>query len=166
VKAKSVSVGTGFACAVLTTGSVKCWGRNTSGQLGNNTTTRSLVPADVKTSTQAATTATTPLAFTGVTAINAGAQHVCAIALVSNLPQAFCWGLNTDRQLGVGTTNRSFAAAMFGTKPIGVTALSAGPNSTSLVVSNAMVSVGGNTSGQLGLNNTTNQTAAIWSLLF
>jgi hypothetical protein len=29
-----------------------------------------------------------------------------------------------------------------------------------------MVSVGGNTSGQLGLNNTTNQTAAIWSLLF
>lgn len=170
--AKSVSVGTGFACALLTTGSVKCWGRNTYGQLGNNTATRSLVPVDVKTATQSATTATTPLAFTGVTSISAGAQHTCAIAVVSGKSQGFCWGYNSDRQLGVGTTttpapNRYFAAAVFGTKTIGATALAAGPNNTTFVVTNAMVSMGGNSSGQLGMNNTTNPiNPATWSLRF
>ena len=172
VRAKEVSVGTGFACALLSTGAVKCWGRNTFGQLGNNTATRSLVPVDVKTSTQSATTATTPLAFTNVTSISAGAQHTCAIALVSGIPQGFCWGYNSDRQLGVGTTmktppNRYFAAAVFGTRTIGATALAAGPNNTTFVVTNAMVSIGGNSSGQLGLGNTTNPiNPATWSLRF
>jgi hypothetical protein len=171
VKATSVSVGSGFACALLTTGSVKCWGRNTSGQLGNNTTTRSLVPVDVKTSSESKTTATTTTTFTGAKAISAGAQHTCAIALVSGIPKGFCWGLNSDRQLGVGTTtnpapNRSFAAAVFGVTTIGATALAAGPNNTSFVVSNAMASLGGNSSGQLGMNNTTTLNPATWSLRF
>ena len=171
VKATSVSVGSGFACALLTTGSVKCWGRNTSGQLGNNTTTRSLVPVDVKTSSESKTTATTTTTFTGAKAISAGAQHTCAIALVSGIPKGFCWGLNSDRQLGVGTTtnpapNRSFAAAVFGVTTIGATALATGPNNTSFVVSNAMASLGGNSSGQLGMNNTTTLNPATWSLRF
>jgi alpha-tubulin suppressor-like RCC1 family protein len=171
VKAKSVSVGTGFACALLTTGAVKCWGRNTYGQLGNNTATGSRVPVDVKTATQSSVTATTPLAFTGVTAISAGAQHTCAIAVVSGNSQGFCWGYNSDRQLGVGTTtptppNRWFAAAVFGTKTTGATALATGPNNTSFVVTNAMVSLGGNSSGQLGMNNTTTLNPATWSLRF
>jgi alpha-tubulin suppressor-like RCC1 family protein len=179
VRAKEVSVGTGFACALLTTGSVKCWGRNTSGQLGNNTATRSLVPVDVKTNsaTSNSTSTTSPVNLTGVTAISAGAQHTCAIALVSGKSQGFCWGFNFDRQLGVGTTttlpgggggpNRWFAAAVFGTKTIGATALAAGPNNTTFVVTNAMASMGGNSSGQLGLGNTMNPiNPATWSLRF
>jgi alpha-tubulin suppressor-like RCC1 family protein len=167
-----IAVGSNHSCALLDNATVKCWGRNTVGQLGNNTATRSLVPVDVKTSTQSATTATTPLAFTGVTAISAGAQHTCAIALVSGIPQGFCWGSNSNRQLGVGTTttippNRWFAAAVFGTKTIGATALAAGPNNTTFVVTNAMASIGGNSSGQLGLGNTTNPiNPATWSLRF
>ena len=166
IKAKTVSVGGGFACAVLTTGAVKCWGRNTVGQLGNNTTTRSLTPVDVVTTSApvSASATTTPIAFTGATFLSAGASHSCAIATVSGISKLFCWGLNTSRQLGVGTTARWFAAAGFSTKTDGATSLSAGPASTAVVVSNATAVVGANATGQLGLGDLINRTTMTWSL--
>lgn len=176
VKATSVSVGTGFACATVdiasifgnVSGGVRCWGRNTVGQLGTNTTTRSLVPVEVKTTSATANSSstTTPITLTGASTVSAGAQHACAIVKSGDVSKGYCWGLNTDRQLGVGTSNRWFAAATFGTKSIGASALATGPNNTSFVVFNAMVSVGVNSSGQLGLNNITNQTSLVWSLRF
>jgi len=44
-----VAIGTGFAynCAVLPSGSLKCWGSNNSGQLGDNSTTNRPTPVDV-----------------------------------------------------------------------------------------------------------------------
>jgi alpha-tubulin suppressor-like RCC1 family protein len=39
--------GSAHACALLLDGSVSCWGLNTSGQLGNDTTTNSFVPLPV-----------------------------------------------------------------------------------------------------------------------
>ena len=38
----SVEAGAGHACAVTTTGAVKCWGLNIGGALGDGTTTTSL----------------------------------------------------------------------------------------------------------------------------
>jgi alpha-tubulin suppressor-like RCC1 family protein len=39
--------GYGYTCAVMSAGAIKCWGRNTSGQLGDRTTTQRATPAGV-----------------------------------------------------------------------------------------------------------------------
>ncbi|NCY17703.1 MAG: hypothetical protein EBX39_13295, partial [Actinobacteria bacterium] len=77
-----------------------------------------------------------------------------------------CWGLNTNRQLGVGTSDRWFAAAVFGTRTDGATAVAAGPASTLAVITNAMTAIGVNSSGQLGLGDTSDRTTTSWSLRF
>jgi alpha-tubulin suppressor-like RCC1 family protein len=42
-----IGIGTGHACARLTSGHLKCWGYNVFGQLGNGTTSDSTVPVPV-----------------------------------------------------------------------------------------------------------------------
>ena len=43
----SIATGASHACAVTTSNQVYCWGLNTSGQLGDGTTTQRLTPAPV-----------------------------------------------------------------------------------------------------------------------
>jgi hypothetical protein len=83
-----ISVGGENSCALLSDGSVKCWGYNNLGLLGNNSTTSS----------------TTPLAVSGLTgavAISAGGGHSCA--LLGN-GAVNCWGWNGYGQLGNNST--------------------------------------------------------------
>ncbi len=85
--ATAVSVGDAYACALLASGAVRCWGGNTAGQLGNGSSLPSVTPVEVSRITHA-------------TAVAAGATHACAI--VAGAVQ--CWGANDRGQLGVETT--------------------------------------------------------------
>ena len=83
--AVQVSAGGAHTCAVLEDKSVWCWGRNASGQLGNN----------LSTSNQA-----TPVQVIGtglVKQVSAGRDHTCAVR-EDNV--SLCWGKNASGQLG------------------------------------------------------------------
>lgn len=80
---RAVSAGWRHSCALLTNGTVRCWGYNSSGRLGNGGTTDSALPVAVG-------------GLTNVAAISAGAHEVCAIR--SGGGAAYCWGR------GYGTT--------------------------------------------------------------
>ena len=84
----ALGIGSSHGCAVLENGTMKCWGRNANGQLGNNTTVG---------------TFPSPVAVVGIsTAIVAdgGFEHSCALLADGNTT---CWGLNDGGQLGTGT---------------------------------------------------------------
>ena len=88
--AVSISAGAAHMCAVLNDGSVKCWGYNLYGRLGDGTTTDRWTPTAVDLGV-------------GMTAVSvsAGGYHSCAVFNDGSLK---CWGNNGQGQLGDGTT--------------------------------------------------------------
>ena len=131
----AIADGASHSCARLSTGAVKCWGLNTSGQLGDATTTNRHAPVAVSGLTS------------GVTAIATGGSHTCALLTGGTVK---CWGLNTSGQLGDGTTTlRTTPVAVSGLT--GVTAIAAGGSFTCARLSTGAVKCWGlNSSGQLG----------------
>jgi alpha-tubulin suppressor-like RCC1 family protein len=98
----AVDVGVYHSCALISGGTVKCWGSNNHQELGNTTTT-----ATCSSSGEACTaTPTTVPGVTSVTAIAVGADvttgegHTCAL-LANHTVE--CWGDNTDQDLGLAS---------------------------------------------------------------
>ena len=102
--AVAVSAGGAHTCAILTNGSVRCWGLNNTGQLGyGNTTTY----GDDSGETPAAAG---PVDLGGATAVAIAAggspspseySHTCVIL---NTGQVKCWGSGFQGRLGYGNT--------------------------------------------------------------
>lgn len=114
---KLVVAGPGHACALTTDGVAYCWGYNGNGQLGNNDTTSVGEPA--------------PVAVTGgLTFQSLSLSKVAGTSCgLSTSGAAYCWGENSQGQLGDGTTIRRLTP----------TAVAGGLTFTSLAMGNAHV---------------------------
>jgi alpha-tubulin suppressor-like RCC1 family protein len=134
---QSIAAGDDHTCAVLNDGSLRCWGFNESGQLGDRTTLNSIVPVAV------------PGMAHPITAVAAGGGHTCAL---SDQRGILCWGDNAFGQLGDGQPypNRYYAAIVPGLEN-NVTAIAArGGHTCALLSTGGVECWGDNQNGELG----------------
>ena len=134
----SISLGSatskGHTCALLGDGTVKCWGNNIGGQLGNG---------------ESHTYSSKPVAVQGLTnavAISANGQLTCALLADA---KAKCWGGNGDGALGDGTTTNS-STPVFVKGIDNATAISAGSAHACALLANGTAKCWGANWGRLG----------------
>lgn len=121
-------------CAALSDGTVRCWGRNDAGQLGDGTNTGRTTPTEVP-------------GLVGVVELAAGTDYTCARLGDGTVR---CWGANDGGQLGDGTTTPHWRPAEVPALS-GVVELDAGEYHTCARLSDdAVVCWGLNDLGELG----------------
>lgn len=157
--AVSIEAGTNHTCAVINTGIVSCWGDNIAGQLGGFWTLEATIPLSFR------TTSETPISVSGISGAAgaaAGFVHSCAVLSTGSL---FCWGDNSNGQLGF-PTNVGFVPPGSGASTTAtIVPVQAGSITTAVEVTaglfhscarlsnNRVLCWGLNTSGQLGIGD-------------
>lgn len=130
----AVAAGGAHTCAVTSTGGVKCWGNNATGQLGDNSTTQRPAPVDVS-------------GLTGISNVTTGEGFSCALSTAGGVS---CWGSNVDGQLGNGDNiEQHLPVAVVGLGS-SVTALAGSYSHACAVVGGAAKCWGNNSNSQLG----------------
>src|SRR5262249_25213169 len=134
--ATAVDLGAFFSCALIQDGSVRCWGSNDSGQLGDGTTTNSSTPVTV-------------VGLTGAAAVTGGGFHTCARFPDGTLQ---CWGRNDNTQLGDPSIGFQSSTPVRINGITRATAVTAGGFHTCTLPGDGTVQCWGqNTFGQLGV---------------
>ena len=133
----------GFACALLSSGTVECWGINWDGELGEGT----LLGPETCNNLPCSTTPVAVSGLSGVTGIAAGQRFACALLSGGTVD---CWGSSFYGQLGNGTsTGSTTPVAVSGLS--GATAISAmGDFACALLPGGTVECWGDNEWGQLG----------------
>jgi len=143
----AIAAGGDHTCALMADGSMKCWGRNDFGQLGDGTWTDRNTPVNVRGLTS------------GVVAIAAGGSHTCALIEGGHVK---CWGANWYGQLGDGTTRSHATPVVVSGLTGGVVAIAAGEFHTcALTVDGGVKCWGSNSYGQLGDGTATNRSTPV-----
>jgi alpha-tubulin suppressor-like RCC1 family protein len=134
---RQIVAGYDATCGVTTDNRAYCWGLNERGELGDGTTTQRLTPRAV-------------IGGHKFSQITFGLEHACALSYPDG--KAWCWGLNNEGQLGIGTND--FVAH---STPLAVSGgltfrrLAAGEyHSCGVTTNNKVYCWGRNTDGQLG----------------
>jgi alpha-tubulin suppressor-like RCC1 family protein len=131
--AKALVGGKDFACSVAQDGSVRCWGDDTLGQLGDGGAVGPHPPALVA-------ALTTPIAK-----LSAEWQHACAIDTAGTL---LCWGANSSGQLGNGTPSGPLPPTTVSLARE-VTDVATGHDHTCALTADGLYCWGGNAQGQV-----------------
>ena len=90
---QTIAAGNSHSLVLCSDGTVRAWGSNSSGQLGNGTEESSAIPVAVSNLTE-------------IIAIASGESHCLAL---KNDGTVWTWGDNIEGQLGDGTTTRSLS---------------------------------------------------------
>ena len=156
--AVSITAGLYHTCALLNTGAVNCWGHNSYGRLGNDTTTSSSVPVAVAAFTDGTATAVS---------ITAGLDHTCALL---NTGAVNCWGPNFYGQLGNNTNTDSSAPVAVAAFTVGsatAVSITAGYFHTCALLNTGAVNCWGyNSDGRLGNGTTVDSSVPAKVMLF
>jgi alpha-tubulin suppressor-like RCC1 family protein len=132
------------SCATNTAGTVKCWGANTAGQVGDGSTTNRSTPVNV-----------VDLA-SDVSGISAGVGYSLngfACAIVGASRGVKCWGNNVGGELGMGPFGPQLRPVNVSNLASGVRTLSSGYAHTCALLDGGGVKCWGrNTEGELGNN--------------
>lgn len=131
---KEIAIDNSSVCALLNSGSIKCWGANYSGQLGIGTDFDAYSPTNVKN-------------ITNASQIAAGKKFFCALLKDGTV---MCWGTNNYGQLGNGSTSSSNIPVKV-SNITNATNIFVGPTNACATSSDGSLSCwGDNYSGQLG----------------
>jgi len=139
----SLSAGSAHTCAAMPDGTAMCWGRNSDGQLGRDTT------PSLRGQTPGAVTGLPP--GSTVASVAAGAFHTCALL---GSGAVMCWGSNFFGQLGNPIAGSSSlipveVEGLDGEDP--AAGISAGMSHTcAILASGRLLCWGDNAAGQLG----------------
>jgi alpha-tubulin suppressor-like RCC1 family protein len=117
-----IAVGTSHTCAVMSTGSLKCWGDNSAGQLGDGTLLSKTAPTDAD--------------ISGVVDVALGDDFTCALMAGGEVR---CWGTNTLGQLGRVSTSSSVPVTVSVDPDHSVMSIASSASRTCAVLSNATV---------------------------
>jgi alpha-tubulin suppressor-like RCC1 family protein len=136
-----VTTGLYHSCAVKTDGTLWCWGGNLSGQLGSDSI--AVLPT-AQTSD--------PVQVTGTTwkSVSAGQSHTCAVTVDGTL---WCWGDNSEGQLGDGTEDSESTPVAVGSGQTWTMVAAGISHTCALATGGSLWCWGDNSAGQLGIGS-------------
>jgi alpha-tubulin suppressor-like RCC1 family protein len=141
---RALAVGNAHTCSVIEALGVRCWGLNSTGQLGDNSTVAKPVASNV--------------VVAPIKSVGTGFSYSCAVHEDGSVR---CWGNNGSGQLGNGTTMLSLVPVTV-TGLAGVAKLAVGGQHACALLDSGLVRCwGANQSGQLGDGTVTTRTTPV-----
>lgn len=127
-------------CAIKTNGTLWCWGNNSAGQIGNNSTTNALTPVQVGTDNT----------WIGGAV---GAETTCAIKADRSL---WCWGFNDYGQFGNNTYDDALVPVASSLTSVASVSVSQ-RHTCAIKTDNTLWCFGGGSGGALGTGGTSDE---------